>query len=77
MMYTGSVGNYILTSPDTIEYNVYGNSGFNASPTAKEILIPAVVNDSGALVFSDQDLLTPLSYQPGSMIPNLSYVKTE
>jgi hypothetical protein len=90
MSYTGSTGNDVVTGPDSIEYSVYGNLEFNAATPAEEILIPAVVNETGSLVFSDQDLLTTLpefvcfdgnsSYPCDAQtpeVPDISYVKTD
>ncbi|MCK9632101.1 MAG: hypothetical protein M0R30_10720 [Methanoregula sp.] len=88
---TGSYGKGSVTGPDKIVYRVTTSGSLdNPFPSDKGILIPTVVNESGALVFSDQDLTYALSsaYSCGgdtfnrnsygkSSYLNLSYVDAE
>lgn len=88
---TGSYEKWTVTGPDKIVYRVTTSGSLdNPFPSDKGIIIPAVVNESGALVFSDQELTYALSsayscndntfnrnsYGKSSYL-NLSYIGTE
>jgi len=88
---TGSYGKGSVPGPDKIVYRVTTSGSLdNPFPIDKGILIPAVVNESGALVFSDQELTYALSsayscsgdtfnrnsYGKSSYL-NISYIDTE
>lgn len=88
---TGSYGKWTVTGPDKIVYRVTTSGSLdNPFPIDKGILIPSVVNESGALVFSDEELTYAFSsaYACGgdtfdrnsygkSSYLNLSYIATE
>lgn len=88
---TGSYAKWSVTGPDKIVYRVTTSGSLdNPFPMDKGILIPAVVNESGALVFSDEELTYALSsaYSCGgdtfnrnsygkSSYLNISYIDTE
>jgi hypothetical protein len=88
---TDSYGKWTVTGPDKIVYRVTTSGSLdNPFPSDKGIIIPAVVNESGALVFSEHELSYALSsaYSCGgdtfnrnsygkSSYLNLSYIGTE